>query len=84
MYATEEGVLNCQWNAANAAFAAEVARAEPAVLFRPRLFLDGNKWCALYGEDLMDGCGGFGDTPEQAMADFNKNWREQKAPRRAA
>jgi hypothetical protein len=50
----------------------------PSVLFRPSIEPDGNQWCALYGSNLQDGVAGFGDTPAQAMADFDKNWREQK------
>ena len=46
----------------------------PCYLYRPRLSIDGNQWCALYGENLQDGVAGFGDTPEDAYADFNKNW----------
>lgn len=47
---------------------------EPSVMYRPALFLDGNQWCALYGEDLQNGVSGFGDSPAKAMMDFNKNW----------
>jgi len=47
---------------------------EPSVLYRPGLSIDGNQWCALYGEDLQNGCAGFGDSPELAMLDFNRNW----------
>ena len=52
----------------------------PSVLFRPSIYLDGNQWCALYGENLQDGVAGFGDTPADAMADFDTNWHGQKAP----
>lgn len=55
----------------------ELARA-PHVLMRPSLSVDGNMWCALYGENLQDGLAGFGETPELAMADFDKNWREYR------
>lgn len=48
------------------------------VLMRPRLFPDGNQWCALYGEDLQEGVAGFGDTPEKACADFDRNWSGQR------
>lgn len=47
---------------------------QPSVLYRPSLSIDGNQWCALYGADLQSGVAGFGDTPELAMIDFNKNW----------
>lgn len=33
-------------------------------------FKDGDKWCALYGEDLQAGIAGFGNTPFLAMADL--------------
>lgn len=46
----------------------------PSVLMRPRLFRDGNQWCAVYGENLMDGIAGFGDTPQAAMRAFDSEW----------
>lgn len=52
----------------------------PSVLFRPTVSLDGNCYCLLYGEDLMAGCAGFGETMAEAAADFDKNWNAQKAP----
>lgn len=65
-------------------FAAEVVRnswqqaaadaTRPSVLLRPKLFCDGNKWCALYGDNLQDGLAGFGDTPAGAMYDFDVQW----------
>lgn len=48
--------------------------ARPCVLFRPAISVDGNQWCALYGANLQDGVAGFGDSPELAMRDFDKNW----------
>ena len=56
----------------------------PSAVYQPTLSLDGDKYCALYGENLMDGCAGFGDTPDLAMYDFDKNWRQMKAPKRKA
>ncbi len=50
----------------------------PSVLYRPKLYPDGNQYCALYGDDLMAGCAGFGDTPAEAMADFDRNWHNQR------
>ena len=52
----------------------------PSAIYRPTIAPDGNKWCALYGENLAEGVSGFGDTPAEAMADFDKNWREQLTP----
>ena len=52
----------------------------PCVLFRPSVGRDGNQWCALYGDDLMHGVAGFGDTPAEAMHDFDKSWRTNLLP----
>jgi hypothetical protein len=54
--------------------AAELCR--PCVIWQPRLSIDGNQWCALYGENLVEGVAGFGDSPEKAMEDFDRNWRQ--------
>jgi hypothetical protein len=74
MCASDQGVLNAQMNAA-------LAAAAPHVLMRPRLFVDGNQYCALYGDDLVDGCAGFGDTPAAAMDAFDRAWATAKPPR---
>lgn len=50
----------------------------PSAVYRPRLFVDGVSYCALYGENLQDGCVGFGETPDKAMWDFDKNWLHQR------
>jgi hypothetical protein len=46
----------------------------PSAVFRPRLSVDGNQWCALYGDNVQDGVAGFGDSPADAMWDFDRNW----------
>lgn len=46
----------------------------PSAVFRPRLSIDGDQWCALYGENLQDGVAGFGDSPADAMWDFDRAW----------
>jgi hypothetical protein len=51
---------------------------KPHVFMRPFISIDGNQWCALYGKNLQDGVCGFGDTPAEAMSDFDKNWLRQK------
>ena len=56
----------------------------PHVIFKPKVYPDGNQWCALYGEDLMMGVCGFGDTPAKACADFDKNWSSQRLRAAAA
>lgn len=57
---------------------AEMAR--PSYIWRPRLSIDGNQWCALYGDDLQSGVAGFGSSPEAAYADFDKAWTKELTP----
>ncbi len=74
-YASEQGILNAQYNAAILAQQTEEQRMRPFVLLRPRIFIDGNQWCALCGENLQDGVAGFGDSPALASENFDANWR---------
>lgn len=88
MYASEQGVRNAQYNtaleaenteqlrqqAAKKAIKVEENRLRPSVNFKPKLIRDGNKWCALYGEDLQEGVAGFGDSPDEAMRNFDSEW----------
>lgn len=53
----------------------------PSVLMRPRIFIDGNQWCCLYGDNIQDGVAGFGDTPEAAACDFDTSWHNSKPPK---
>lgn len=46
----------------------------PSMILKPNLTMDGNQFCALYGENLHEGNAGFGNTPELAYRDFDKNW----------
>jgi hypothetical protein len=46
----------------------------PSVVFKPRLFRDGNMWCALFGENLQEGVAGFGPRPCDAMWAFDRAW----------
>ena len=46
----------------------------PSVLFQPRVFKDGDTWCCLKGENLMEGVAGFGGTPDEATRAFDKEW----------
>ena len=46
----------------------------PHVMMRPKIYPDGNKWCALYGDNIQEGVCGFGDTPANAAYDFDSNW----------
>lgn len=68
------GILQNEWQTS-----AEEAR-RPSVLFRPAVFLDGNMYCALYGENLMEGVAGFGDTPDKACRAFDLAWTTAGKP----
>ena len=46
----------------------------PSAVYRPRISIDGNQWCALYGANLQDGVAGFGASPAEAMWDFDRHW----------
>lgn len=46
-----------------------------------KLAADGTQWCVLLGGSLADGVAGFGDTPDLAMIDFDKNFYNARTPR---
>lgn len=50
----------------------------PHVRMRPHLGIDGNMYSFLYGDNIMEGIAGFGETVALAAADFDKNWNEKK------
>ena len=52
----------------------------PHILYKPSLAPDGSMWSALLGPNLMEGVCGFGETPEMAMADFDRAWHEEPTP----
>ncbi len=53
------------------------ASSYPSVVYKPTMSLDGDQWCALYGENLQVGIAGFGDSPSLAMAAFDKEWTKK-------
>lgn len=71
--------IEAEVRAANATESTELERSRPIMLLRPRVFPDGDQWCALYGENLQEGVAGFGDTPAHAAADFDIQWLNAKA-----
>jgi len=71
------------WCAGQAWQQAAASYDRPAVIWKPKLSLDGNQWCALFGENLQDGVAGFGDSPEAAMWAFDLAWREKLTPSNA-
>jgi hypothetical protein len=58
--------------------AQEMAR--PCVLFKPTLTIDGDKWCALLGDDLVGGLAAFGKTPYEAMLNFDQAFYKERTP----
>jgi hypothetical protein len=56
--------------------AAEMQR--PSAIFRPVLSREGDQWRALYGDDIVQGCAGWGSCPDDAMRDFDKNWHTKR------
>ena len=64
-------------NAASCELDAALQRCRPFMLLNPRIFIDGNQWCALYGENLQDGVAGFGNTPDKASEAFDDEWRNR-------
>ena len=52
--------------------------ARPSAIRRPRVFKDGDKWCALEGENLQEGVCGFGDTPDAACRQFDIQWLNER------
>lgn len=67
-------VFEAELSAANIRWEAAEQLKRPSTIFRPHLSIDGDQWCVLYGEDLQDGVAGFGDSPAEAMAAFDKAW----------
>lgn len=53
-----------------------------AVILKLVPFLDGDKWCVLYGENLQVGISGFGETPIDAMCAFDRSMTEKPAARK--
>lgn len=41
------------------------------------VFMDGDKWCCLLGENLQEGRAGFGDSPIEALEDLCAALRQE-------
>jgi hypothetical protein len=61
-------------NAAERKEALAVEMLRPFMLLKPKLSADGNMWCFLYGDNLVDGVAGFGETPAKAAVQFDIEW----------
>lgn len=73
-----EATDRLDWNAASAKESAAFELLRPSMQLRPRLSIDGNQWCALYGEDLQNGVAGFGSSPDKAYKAFDEAWIRER------
>lgn len=48
-----------------------VDASRPFYMLKPRIFIDGDQWCALYGGNVQDGIAGFGKSPREASYNFD-------------
>jgi len=48
----------------------------PAARLRPRMGMVGDVWLAFVGPDLRRGASGLGQTPRDALTDFNQHFME--------
>lgn len=48
-------------------------RMAPHVIHNAQIIRDGNQWCCILG-DLPTGVCGFGNTPAEACAEFDRVW----------
>jgi hypothetical protein len=71
-YLQQAAEIEC--NAAHYKEKAAMQLTRPFMLLRPRIFPDGNMWCALYGDNLQDGVCAFGETPDAASIQFDIEW----------
>lgn len=49
----------------------------PSVLYKPNIAQDGDAFIALLGNNIQEGIVGCGDTPEEAMRNFDKAFFEK-------
>ena len=46
---------------------------KPSVLYKPKIYPDGNIWCCILG-DIPECIVGLGKTPYEAVCEFDKNF----------
>jgi hypothetical protein len=51
---------------------------DSAKTFQPVLFKDGNSFCCVLGPDPQEGVVGCGQTPAEALKDWDKNLQQRK------
>lgn len=55
----------------------EAAEVNLIAILKPALSLDGDQYCWLLGDNIMDGVAGFGRSPYLAALDFNRAFHEE-------
>jgi hypothetical protein len=56
----------------------------PAARLRPKMGMTGDLWLAFIGPRLREGAAGLGDTPRDALEDFNRRFMEPVISRNGA
>jgi len=51
-------------------------RTAPHVIHSAKVYKDGDKYCCLLGDNVQEGICGFGNTPKEACAEFDRVWIE--------
>lgn len=46
----------------------------PSVRYKPRVYREGDKWLAVYGDNSQDGVVGVGESPGEAVFHFDREW----------
>lgn len=72
LYSNMGDVGHAFHNAAQELQFASQQQSRPSAIYKPSIYRDGDKWCALYGDNLQEGVCGFGDSPSLAMESFDE------------
>jgi hypothetical protein len=51
-----------------------IEKNRPFMILKPLVFKDGDMWCCLYGDNIMEGVAAFGKTPDEATREFDRVW----------
>lgn len=74
MTVSEQDIAHAAWKVGHSAecLAQQIAgfHATWFSVLKPKLDKDGDMWCALHGENLMEGVCAFGKTPAEALLKF--------------
>jgi hypothetical protein len=65
-----QGAFNSFWNAMSCLQNRESLRSLAAFCVGAKLYKEGDSWCCLFGDNIQEGCCGFGETPYKAALAF--------------